>query len=296
MRNQHIEIDNVNLFYREAGDPQNPTIVLLHGYPASSHMFRELIPLLANEYHVLAPDFPGFGFTESPPMKEFDYSFDNLAKVVGQWLSVLGIDRYFLYMQDYGAPIGFRIASQSPVQVLGLIIQNGNAYAEGLTDAWSGIRAYWDEKSPENGEALRQLCSQDFIRLMYTDGVGNITNVAPESWALDSHFLADPKRQDIQIELFHDYQSNVSLYDEWQSYFRTHQPATLLVWGLNDMFFSKDGAEAYRKDLKKVEYHYYETGHFALEECFEEIAAQILQFARRVTVVSGDKNRIEVDA
>lgn len=288
MQNKTMKIDNVDLFYREAGNPQNPTIVLLHGYPASSHMFRNLIPLLAETYHVLAPDYPGFGFTKSPPLTEFTYTFDRLTEVVTQWLSALGIDRYFLYMQDYGAPVGLRIASQSPERVLGLIVQNGNAYAEGLTDAWAGIRAYWNERSSENGKALLELCSPEFVRLMYTNGVRSADAVAPESWALDTHFLSDPERRDIQIALFYDYQSNVASYDTWQRYLREHTPPTLVVWGVNDMFFSKPGAEAFGRDVPETEFRFYETGHFALEECAAEIGAEILRFAQKHQVRDKD--------
>lgn len=284
MQNKTIKIENVDLFYREAGDPKNPTIVLLHGYPASSHMFRDLIPLLAETHHVLAPDYPGFGFTKSPAPAEFPYTFAKLAEVVSQWLSKLGVDRYFLYMQDYGAPVGLRIASQSPDRILGLIVQNGNAYEEGLTDAWAGIRAYWNEKSSENGEALLELCSPDFVRLMYTDGVKDAEAIAPESWALDTHFLSDPERREIQVALFYDYQSNVALYDAWQNYLREHKPPILVVWGLNDMFFARPGAEAFGRDVPEAVFRFYQTGHFALEECAAEIGDEIRQFVQKLDV------------
>lgn len=279
MQHQRIQLGPVNLFYREAGDKAKPTLILLHGYPSSSHMYRHLIPLLAKQYHVLAPDFPGFGFTQAPGLDAFEYSFDNLAQVTQDWISALKLDHYYLYMQDYGAPVGFRIASQAPEKVRGLIIQNGNAYTEGLTEAWAGIQAYWDDKSPANGNALKALCTQEFIRHMYENGCQDPAHIAPEAWALDS-YLMDSSREAIQIALFYDYRNNVTRYPEWHSYFRSHQPATLVVWGLNDMFFSKQGAESYAKDLNTIQYHYYDTGHFALEEHVQDIATAIIDFVR----------------
>ncbi len=280
MFNRFRKINNVNLFYREAGNRKNPTIVLLHGYPSSSSMFRTIIPTLAEHFHVLAPDFPGFGFTESPALESFEYSFDSIANTVNLWLEKLEIETYFLCMQDYGAPIGFRIAQGAPEKVLGLIVQNGNAYQEGLTEAWAGIQKYWQDKSTDNANALLELCSPDFIQHMYINGTSNPEAIAPESWTLDSHFLASEVRQAIQIELFHNYQTNVENYPLWQDYFRTHQPATLVVWGLNDMFFSKVGAESFKKDLDNIEYHYYNTGHFALEEFGQEISQEIVNFCK----------------
>ncbi|ARU58903.1 alpha/beta fold family hydrolase [Oleiphilus messinensis] len=283
MKYKFIPIQNIEVFYREAGERKNPTIVLLHGYPSSSHMFREVMPILAEKYHVIAPDYPGFGYTEAPNMDEFEYSFDNLASVVDEWLQALEVDRYFLVVQDYGAPIGFRIASTHPEKVQGLIIQNGNAYTDGLTDAWASIRDYWRDKTTENAAVLRQLCTPDFIKHMYINGVCETKKLSPDAWTLDSSFLSDETRVKIQIELFYDYHSNVEKYSQWHEYFKKHQPPALVIWGINDMFFSQKGAECYQNDLEDIEYNFYDTGHFALEEYGADMSAKILRFADRVT-------------
>lgn len=283
MRYQHITLSDVQLFYREMGERKNPAIVLLHGFPTSSHMYRELMPLLAEHYYVVAPDLPGFGFTQSPPLGQFEYSFDHLARVTEAWLSALGLNDYFLYIMDYGAPVGLRIASRHPERVRGLIIQNGNAYAEGLTPAWEPIREYWKDKSAENAQRLAGLMSSEFTREQYVAGTRDPARISPESWGLDCWFFTDPQRREIQLELFYDYQSNLALYDDWQAYFRAHQPPALITWGVNDMFFSMEGAQAYQRDLKNIEQHYFDTGHFALEDHCEEIGYLINRFAARHT-------------
>jgi len=273
-----VEIQGVEIFYREAGPKDAPTILLLHGYPTSSHMFRNLIRDLSNEYHLLAPDYPGFGRSEQPPMSEFDYSFENLSKVMEEFLEVLQIDRYSLYLMDYGAPIGFRIASKNPEKVQALIIQNGNAYDEGLREFWDPIKKYWNDYSIENGKALEGFHSPQGLKWQYTHGVQDTLKISPDNWQIDLRHLTRPENNKIQLALFYDYRTNVPLYPKWQAYLRDYQPPTLIVWGKNDYIFPAEGAYPYKKDLKNLEFHLINTGHFALEEEGASIAQFIREF------------------
>lgn len=271
-------VDGRKVFYREAGDPGAPTLLLLHGFPSSSHMFRNLIPLLADRYHVVAPDLPGFGFSEAPDRAGFAYTFDHLAEVIEGFTDALGLERYALYVFDYGAPVGFRLALARPERVTAIISQNGNAYEEGLSTGWNPIQAYWRDPSPANREALRSFLTPETTRWQYVHGVPDETAVAPESWALDSALMARPGNDEIQLDLFLDYASNVALYPAFQEYFRTRQPPLLAVWGKNDPFFLPPGAEAFRRDNPHAEVHFYDTGHFALETHVREIATTIRAF------------------
>ena len=282
MEYKTIKINDQDIFYREAGPKDAPAIVLLHGFPTSSHMFRNLIPALSQNYHVIAPDYPGYGNSSMPLVKEYDYSFDHLADVIDQFLIKKGIDKYTLYVMDYGAPIGFRIAAKHPERVQGLIIQNGNAYDEGLLEFWDPIKAYWKDKTPKNAQALRDaLLTIDATKWQYTHGVRNPESISPDNWVIDQSKLDRPGNKDIQIELFYSYGTNPPLYPEWQEYFRTHQPPTLLVWGKNDPIFPEEGAHPYKRDLKNLDFHILDTGHFALEEDGDIIADLILKFMKK---------------
>lgn len=276
-----IKVHGVDLFYREAGNVKKPTIVLLHGYPTSSHMFRNLITDLSVRYHVLAPDYPGFGRSEQPAMKDFAYTFDNMASLVEGFLKKLKVKKYSLYLMDYGAPIGFRIASKYPNRIQSLIIQNGNAYDEGLRDFWIPIKKYWNDYTIENGKALEGFHSPDGLKWQYTHGVQDASKISPDNWNLDLQHLKRPENDKIQLAMFYDYRTNVPLYPKWQQYFRDHQPATLIVWGKNDYIFPPEGAHPYKRDLKNVETHLLDTGHFALEEKGTEIANYILKFLQK---------------
>lgn len=271
-------VNGVEIFYREAGTRDKPTILLLHGYPTSSHMFRNLITDLSVRYHVIAPDYPGYGRSEQPSIKDFEYTFDNMATIVEGFLDELHINKYSIYLMDYGAPIGFRIAAKYPERVESLIIQNGNAYAEGLRDFWIPIKKYWNDYTVENGKTLEGFHSPDGLKWQYTHGVQDSTKISPDNWSLDLQHLTRKENNDIQLALFYDYRTNVPLYPEWQAYFREHQPPTLIVWGKNDYIFPAEGAHPYKKDLKNLEFHLLDTGHFALEEKGEEIADYILNF------------------
>lgn len=277
-RHRRIEVNGVELFYREAGPTDAPTIVLLHGFPTSSHMFRNLIPALADQYHVVAPDYPAFGNSEQPPMDEFDYTFDNLARLVERFVDQIGIDRYSLYLMDYGAPIGFRLAARHPERVQALIVQNGNAYAEGLREFWDPIRVYWDDPSAENAGPLARFISPNGVRWQYTHGTRNAEKISPDNWNVDMRHLSREGNAEIQLALFFDYQNNVPHYPAWQAYFREHQPPTLIVWGRNDHIFPAEGAHPYKRDLRNLEFHLLDTGHFALEEDGQLIASRIRNF------------------
>ncbi|MHC4830207.1 MAG: alpha/beta fold hydrolase [Planctomycetota bacterium] len=276
-----VEIDGLDIFYREAGSPENPTVLLLHGFPTSSHMFRNLIPQLASEYHVVAPDYPGFGNSSMPAVEAFDYSFDKLADVVEAFTEKLGLESYTIYLMDYGAPVGFRLATRHPERVEGLVIQNGNAYDEGLREFWEPIKAYWNEKSTKNADALRSLLTIDATKWQYTHGTRNVEAISPDTWNVDQRFLDREGNQEIQLALFHSYGTNPKLYPAWQEYLRTKQPPTLIVWGKNDVIFPAEGAHPYKRDLKNVELHLLDTGHFALEEDGEVIARLMKSFLRR---------------
>ena len=277
-----VEIEGLDIFYREAGPQDAPTILLLHGFPTSSHMFRNLIPALADQFHLVAPDYPGFGASSMPLVDEFEYSFDKLAEVMDQFVSQLGLERYFLYVMDYGAPVGYRLATKHPEKVLGLIVQNGNAYDEGLREFWEPIKAYWQNKAPENAKVLADnLLTLDATKWQYTNGVRNPEAIAPDNWFNDQYLLDRPGNKEIQLELFYSYGINPPLYPQWQDYFRQYQPPTLLVWGKGDYIFPSEGAYPYKRDLKNLEFHILDTGHFALEEDLEFIATHIRDFVLR---------------
>jgi pimeloyl-ACP methyl ester carboxylesterase len=276
-----VTVDGVRIFYREAGRPGTPGILLLHGFPTSSHMFRDLIPRLADCHHVVAPDLPGFGFSDAPDRAHFRYTFDRLATIVGRFTEAVGLARYALYVFDYGAPVGLRLAVAHPERVTAIVTQNGNAYEEGLSDGWNPIQRYWREPSDANRAALREFLKPETTRWQYVHGVADETAVAPESYTLDSALLARPGNDDVQLDLFLDYASNVALYPAFQSYLRTARPPLLAVWGRNDPFFLPAGADAFRRDVPNAEIRFYDTGHFALETHGEEIAAAIGAFLAR---------------
>ncbi len=273
-----IEVDGVEIFYREAGPKDAPVILLLHGYPTSSHMFRNLMRDLSDSYHLIAPDYPGYGRSEQPPLTEFDYTFDNMALLIEGFLEELEIEKYSIYLMDYGAPIGFRIAAKYPKKVTSLIIQNGNAYEEGLRDFWVPIKQYWNEYNVGNGKALEAFHSLEGLKWQYTHGVQDTTKISPDNWMVDLQHLSRPHNDDIQLAMFYDHRTNVPLYPKWQQYFRDYQPPTLIVWGKNDYIFPAEGAYPYKRDLKNLEFHLLNTGHFALEEEGEAIAQYIRNF------------------
>lgn len=281
VRYRTATIDGVDIAYREAGRADAPAIVLLHGFPTSSHQYRNLIPALADRYRVIAPDYPGFGQSAAPERTGYKYTFDGFAKLVDGLIEKLGVSRYALYVMDYGAPVGFRIAAKHPDRVTALIVQNGNAYAEGLQKFWEPIQKYWASGRNEDREAIRWLTSLQATKWQYTHGVPDLTLVSPDTWTLDQALLDRPGNQEIQLDLFYDYRTNVPLYPEWQAYFRKHQPATLVLWGKNDQIFVADGAAPYRRDLKDVEMHMLDTGHFALETNGHEMAGLIRDFLGR---------------
>lgn len=268
------DVDGVKVFYREAGPKGAPKLLLLHGFPTSGHMFRDLIPLLADRYHIIAPDLPGFGQSGAPKAN----TFASLAETIGAFVTKIGFDRFAVYVFDYGAPTGFRLALAHPEKVTAIISQNGNAYEEGLSDGWNPIRAYWQEPSTANREALRAMLTLETTRWQYVHGVADETLVSPDGYTLDAYFLSQPGNDDIQLDLFGDYQSNVALYPQFQAYFRTHQPRFLAVWGRHDPFFLPPGAEAYGRDLKDATIRFFDTGHFALETHAEAIASEIITF------------------
>ncbi len=276
-----IDIDGRRIFYREAGNRDLPTLLLLHGFPASSFMFRELICRLSDRFHVLAPDYPGFGYSDTPSNAEFSYTFDRLADTIDRFVDELGVGRYALYMQDFGGPVGFRVAVRRPEKVSFLIVQNANAYDEGLPDGfWSPVRALWEDPSPENFSKIREAgISEEALEWNYTHGVRDITRVSPDSWVLQAALVNRPGNKEIMLDLLYDYRTNPGLYPEWQAYFRKHQPPTLIVWGQNDVIFPPSGAHPYRRDLETVDFNLLDTGHFALEEQADVIAGHIRRFA-----------------
>lgn len=278
---QHAVVDGAKVFYREAGRKGSPIILLLHGFPTSSHMFRNLIPSLADRFHVVSPDLPGFGFSDAPDRNQFRYTFENLAQVIDRFTQVLGLDHYAIYVFDYGAPVGFRLALAHPERITAIISQNGNAYEEGLSEGWNPIQKYWKTPNAENRAALREFLTPEATKWQYQHGVQNTNLVAPEAYELDSALLARPGNEEIQLDLFLDYASNVALYPKFQEYFRTKRPPLLAVWGKNDPFFLAPGAEAYRRDIPNAEVRLYDTGHFALETHHQEIAGAIRDFLGR---------------
>ena len=283
-RYQHAIVDDSKVFYREAGSNTSPNILLLHGFPTSSHMFRNLIPALADRYHVVAPDLPGFGFSDAPDRKQFRYTFENLAKVIDRFTQTIGLKRYAIYVFDYGAPVGLRLALAHSERITAIISQNGNAYEEGLSQGWNPIQKYWKEPTVENRTALRDFLKPEATKWQYTHGVQDETLVAPEAYTLDSALLGRPGNDEIQLDLFLDYASNVALYPKFQEYLRTKRPPLLAVWGKNDPFFLPPGAEAFKRDNPNAEIHFYDTGHFALETHGQEIASTMRDFlARKLT-------------
>lgn len=284
---RNASIDGLNLFYREAGPRDAPAIVLLHGFPSSSHMFRDLIPLLADRFHVIAPDFPGFGYSDAPAASDFTYTFDNItARIEKLFFNVLKLSKFSVYVQDYGAPVGFRIASRHPEAIEGIVVQNGNAYKEGISPAFEPLNAFWANRNSETEKPVRALLTPETTRFQYTHGAKNPEAVSPDAWTFDQMFLDRPGNDAIQLDLFHDYPSNLALYDEWHAYFRKHQPRTLIVWGRNDPFFTPEGAKAFLRDLPEAELHLLDTGHFALEEESAFIASRIRNLLGDVTQTS----------
>ena len=306
VHHRKINIQGVEIAYREAGSPDSPTLLLLHGFPTSSHMFRDLIPALAGRYHLVAPDMPGYGDSEMPAVDQFDYTFDHMSQITEAFTQAIGLDRYSLYVMDYGAPVGFRLAARHPERVESLIIQNGNAYDEGIdNDFWEPIKAYWQDRAavnqgldnpwwanvkqaydaPEmtNDQALRFLLTLGATQWQYTNGVRDTSAISPDNWHVAQRLLDRPGNDEIQLQMFFDYGSNPPLYPQWQAYFREHQPPTLIVWGTKDEIFPEAGAHPYRQDLNNVEFHLFDTGHFALEEDGEKIASLIDDFLGRYT-------------
>jgi pimeloyl-ACP methyl ester carboxylesterase len=276
-----VDVDGIGVFYREAGPKDAPTILLLHGFPTASHMFRDLIPQLADRFRLVAPDLPGFGQSDMAARSAFAYTFENIANVIDRFTEVIGLRRFAIYVFDYGAPVGFRLAVRHPDRLIAIVSQNGNAYEEGLTEGWNPIRAYWQEPSLSNREALRSFLAPDTTRWQYTHGVPDVTAVSPDGYSLDNFYLARPGADEIQLDLFGDYKSNVVLYPTFQNYFRTHKPRFLAVWGKNDPFFLSRGAEAFGRDIPGAIIRFFDTGHFALETHAKEIAAVIRDFFAR---------------
>ena len=282
---QHCNVDGNQMFYREAGSKTAPAILLLHGFPTSSHMFRNLIPALADRYHLVAPDLPGFGFSDAPDRKLYPYTFERLAKTVDSFTRAIDLNRYAIYVFDYGAPVGLRLALDHPERITAIISQNGNAYEEGLSQGWNPIQKYWREATVANRAALRDFLTPEATKSQYLHGVQNAALIAPETYALDSALLARAGNTEIQLDLFLDYASNVALYPKFQKYFRTKRPPLLAVWGKNDPFFLPVGAEAFKRDNPDAEIHLYDTGHFALETHYPQIADTIRDFLdRKITV------------
>jgi pimeloyl-ACP methyl ester carboxylesterase len=278
---QYATVNGNKIFYREAGPKDAPSILLLHGFPTSSHMFRNLIPELSERFRVVAPDLPGFGFSDAPDRSKFTYTFDNLAQTIDTFTEQIGLTRYAIYVFDYGAPVGFRLALAHPDRITAIISQNGNAYEEGLSDGWNPIQKYWQEQNETNRAALRDFLKPEATKWQYTFGVKDESEVAPESYTLDSALLARPGNDEIQLDLFLNYASNVALYPKFQEYFRTKRPPLLAVWGKNDPFFLPPGAEAFRRDIPNAEVHFLDTGHFAVETHAREIGEKISEFLTR---------------
>jgi pimeloyl-ACP methyl ester carboxylesterase len=276
-----VEVDALKVFYREAGAPNAPKLLLLHGFPSAGHMFRDLIPLLADRFHMTAPDLPGFGQSDMPPRNQFKYTFDNIARVIDRFTEVVGFDRFALYVFDYGAPTGFRLATWHPERITAIISQNGNAYEEGLSDGWNPIRAYWEDPSTANRDALRAFLAPETTRWQYTHGVADAALVSPDGLSLDNFYLARPGADEAQLDLFGDYRSNVSLYPAFQDYFRTRKPPFLAVWGKHDPFFLPAGANAFKRDIPRADVRFFDTGHFALETHAEPIALAMREFLSR---------------
>ena len=275
------DVDGLKLFYREAGNPEHPTVLLLHGFPSASHMFRDLIPELADDFHVVAPDLPGFGMTEQPGRDQFAYTFENIADVVGRFTEVVGLDTFALYVFDYGAPVGFRLAVKHPEKITAIITQNGNTYVEGVSEAFAPVQAYWNDPSQANRDALRGFLVPETTLFQYTHGVSDPASVSPDGRNLDDFYLARPGNDEIQLDLLFDYQTNVALYGTIQAYLREHQPPVLAIWGKNDPFFVPPGAEAFKRDVPSADVRFVDSGHFALETHASEIGAAMRDFLGR---------------
>jgi pimeloyl-ACP methyl ester carboxylesterase len=273
-----IDVDGFKIFYRQAGDPKGKKLLLLHGFPTAGHMFRDLIPQIADEFNVVAPDLPGFGQSDIPARDRFAYTFENIAQVITRFTELIGFERFAMYVFDYGAPTGFRLALRNPERIAAIVSQNGNAYVEGLSDGWNPIRAYWKEPSAANRLSLHQFLNPATTEWQYTHGVADRTLVSPDGYSLDNFYLTRPGADEIQLDLFGDYRTNVALYPTFQEYFRTHKPPLLAVWGRNDPFFLPAGAEAYKRDIPQARVLFYDTGHFALETHATEIASEIKKF------------------
>jgi pimeloyl-ACP methyl ester carboxylesterase len=279
VRHKTVSVNGLSIFYREAGPKDAPTVLLLHGFPSSSHMFRNLIPALADKFHVVAPDYPGFGQSAMPTVREFEYTFDHLAEVIDAFTQQIGLTRFSLYVQDYGAPVGYRLAVKHPERIQALVVQNGNAYEEGLPDSfWKPIKTYWRERTPENAVPLAKSLEVEATKWQYTHGARQPELISPDAWLVDQLYLDRPGNKEIQLQLFYSYGSNPPQYPAWQEYFRRHQPPTLIVWGKNDPIFPESGAHPYKRDLKHVEFHLLDTGHFALEEEGGTIARLMRRF------------------
>jgi pimeloyl-ACP methyl ester carboxylesterase len=274
-------IDGINIFYREAGPAEGPAVVLLHGFPTSSHMFRNLIPALADRYHVIAPDDPGFGQSGAPDRSSFAYTFDRFGELVDRLLDQLGATSYAMYVMDYGAPVGWRLALKHPDRITGLIVQNGNAYEEGLKEFWDPIKTYWDDNAEDSRNALRRLFTLETTKFQYTDGVSDTSRISPDNWTHDQPLLDRPGNNDIQLDIFYDYRTNLPLYPKVQGWLRQHRPPTLIVWGKNDFIFPADGAYPYKRDLTELEFHLLDTGHFVLEDKADEAIPLIRDFLDR---------------
>ena len=272
------DVDGFKVFYREAGAAGAPKLLLLHGFPSSSHMFRDLIPLLSDRIHVVAPDLPGFGKSDMPARSAFHYTFDNIAAIIDRFTEVIGLNKFALYVFDYGAPTGFRLAVKQPERITGIVSQNGNAYEEGLSEGWNPIQAYWRDASEANRKALRDFLKPEATYWQYTHGVPDTSLVSPDGYSLDNFYLARPGADEVQLDLFGDYKSNVALYPTFQKYFRAHKPRFLAIWGKNDPFFLPSGAEAFKRDIPHATVRLLDTGHFALETHATEIAAAIRGF------------------
>jgi pimeloyl-ACP methyl ester carboxylesterase len=274
-----LPVDGLNIAYREAGDPASPKLVLLHGFPASSHQYRNLIPALADRFHVIAPDYPGFGNSEMPDPATFSYSFDKLSEITERFLKAKGFEHYGLFVQDYGGPVGFRLVTRKPSTLDWLIIQNTNAYEVGFTDAWGGLRnALWKNRTQETEQGVAGLLEFETVKTVYLHGHKRPELISPDNWNMDYHFMQRPNARRVQMDLFYDYRTNVDLYPAWQKFLRERQPKTLIFWGQDDIFFTREGGEAYLKDLPQAEMHRLDSGHFAVEDCLDQIAGNIHRF------------------